>query len=341
MPKPKKQKTHHRSKHLHLSRHKHTGKLMPHGSTSYRALMVLAAIAGFILFFTAASARAATISVGATVSGPPPALPAVITSPANNSTVTVLPTLLSGTCDPGSVVRAYRDDIFAGSTLCSIAGRFELYIDLAVGRNVITVKNFDVLEQPGPASDPLILYYSPTTASSPSTPQQPSLSPVKGPSSGANLLFLSTSKILRNIKPHQAFSIPITITGGTAPYEIVSSWSSDGTVEKQLVPAGGEVTLQHTYTKPGSYIVVFVASDTAGNRAYLQMVVVVDGEIATPFGTIDSNTDSGDMYLRAMFLLPYYLMAVAILIAFWLGEQYSIHGYSMFISRFMRPKDSP
>ncbi len=108
-----------------------------------------------------------SLDVTATVPGPPPTSRAVITSPTNNSTYSVTPIVISGSCGPGLIVKVFINSQLAGSTSCSIDGFFSINTTLNVGRNELTALNYDTLDQAGPTSDTVVVFVSSINGSTP------------------------------------------------------------------------------------------------------------------------------------------------------------------------------
>src|SRR4051794_38943921 len=88
-----------KKKQQHLvAAHKHTGHRLPRQNTSWAFLIFIFLVVGVLLIGLTASAQAAFLTINATVKGTPPTEPAVITTPANNSTVSEIPIEVAGTC---------------------------------------------------------------------------------------------------------------------------------------------------------------------------------------------------------------------------------------------------
>jgi len=318
--KPKKQKIHSKTKRLHLAHHRHSGRPLPHGATSYRALLLLVAVvAGFFITVTAV-ARAQTvtesgsITIGATVPGPPPTQGAQITSAAQQAIFQTNPISLSGTCEPGTIVRIWRNGVMAGSTFCSPSGTFQLQIDLVRGRNDLQARNFDALEQAGPDTPELVVIYQPAAILSRAYTSGEAQSDI------LTALQLSTDYSFRGLKPQVEFSWPFTIIGGKQPYAVKSDWGDKTAVKQQTISTAGKVDLYYTYARAGRYQIKQTANDAAGQTAFLQLAAVVDGFVSSPLGPILTDTDEGSLYQRMSQLMPWYWAGAALLAAFWVGS---------------------
>lgn len=333
----KKQPVHHRSRRLHLARHHHTGRHMPHGTTSYPALALLVAITGIILLGSTAVARASTqtvsesIGVSATVSGPPPSQAAIILEPATNTTATQTPLRLAGSCTPDTIVKIYRNETFAGSSFCDALGRFEILVDLVEGTNTLSAKNFDALDQAGPNSAGIIVFYRPSNAS-----QSTTTVALQSPESAVLPLSLTTPFNFRGLKPKQRFTWPLTISGGTAPYILKSDWGDNTSATNQKIEAAGESSVSYTYEKPGRYTITQIVNDTSGLQAFLQLAAVVDGYVASPLGTIDVTTDSGEIFLQIQELMPFYWTATSVVAVFWVAQSATSGHLASTLARFFK-----
>ena len=62
----------------------------------------------------------------------------------------------------------FKNDIFAGSSVCTTDGTFSFEIDLLAGQNTLVARVFDALNQVGPDSNSVVVYYdAPANTSSP------------------------------------------------------------------------------------------------------------------------------------------------------------------------------
>ncbi len=104
------------------------------------------------------------------------------------------------------------------------------------------------------------------------------------------------------------------------PYAVGVDWG-DGNTDLISLAAKGTFEFKHTYSKPGHYTVIITATDSAGRKAYLQLVVVVNGEAGPAAVTNRSFFDGGILFI----LWPLYVLILAMLTSFWLGEKYEKH----------------
>lgn len=114
--------------------------------------------------------QAATYDVTATVPAPALTGPAVITGPSNNQRVNSPEVQVQGDCPAGSYVKLYRNAAFSGATLCA-NGHFSLQTLLAAGANELKARVFNVTNQEGPTSAPVMTYFDlPNPVAAPSSP---------------------------------------------------------------------------------------------------------------------------------------------------------------------------
>ena len=297
---------------LKLSHHDNSGRLRPHEHTSYIPLLFLLLVVGAVLTFysvtSAASPPPEASSIGLTgvVPGSPPTTPAVITSPTDQQHFTSSPISVSGTCPANTLVEIFKNDIFAGSTTCN-AGAFKLQIDLLFGKNILMAKVFDALNQAGPDSNKVSVFYDVLA---------PQPSPITLFNFGGSQLLLNTDAVYRGIFPNQEFTMPIDILGGTPPYAINVQW---GDANNKVVPRPDNTSFRvaHAYTKAGTYQISIQATDTVGRVAFLGVAAIVNGQPST----LAAATSSGSTPNQLLLLWPVYTSAIAIVISFWLGER--------------------
>lgn len=300
---------------LKLSHHKHSLKIRPHEHTSYVPLGFMLLIVGFALTSFSTSVYSATPydgpeagSVGLTgvVPGKPPTTAATIDKPTNGQRFSVTPITVSGSCPKNTLVEIFKNDIFAGSTVCSDNGKYTLEIDLLIGQNILVAKVYDALNQSGPDSNTVTVFYDALPT------QSDSLSPFNF---GGNQLLLNTDAVFRGVFPKQTMTVPLDILGGTPPYAVNVEW---GDATNKVVPRNDNATFNvtHEYQKSGTFQVQFQATDAGGRVAFLTVAAIVNGQpdpaIATaPVASIN----------QLLVLWPLYTAAIAVTISFWLGEQ--------------------
>jgi len=301
---------------LKLSHHSHSGKLRPHEHTSYLPLGFLLLVVGFALL-TYTNAYSATpytgpeggsVGLAGIVPAKPPAVAATIDKPTNGQHFATSPVTVSGTCPKDTLVEIYKSDIFGGSTTCDENGRYTLEVDLLIGENILIARVYDVLNQPGPDSNAVTVYYD-------------ALPPQAGPTSSFNFggaqLLINTDAVFRGTFPGEEMVMPIEILGGTPPYAFNVQW---GDLSNKVVPRNDNFgfNVGHTYKKGGIYQIGLQASDSNGLVAFLTVAAIVNGQ---PDPATVAASSSPTKTSALLLLWPLYVGLFATVMSFWLGEQ--------------------
>jgi hypothetical protein len=302
---------------LKISPRRHSWHLLPHEYTSYAPLALLLIVVGIALAVSSVSAlgpdpppQASSIGLTGTMPGPPPKTAAVITAPHDGQHVTTSPAAVSGTCPDDTIVEIYKNDIFAGSGPCA-QGSFSFDIDLLVGNNTLIARDYDALNQAGPDSAAVNVFYDVLPA------QAALLAPLNF---GGSQLLLNTNAVYRGIFPDQLLNIPLSIIGGVPPYAVNVQW---GDSSNKVVPRNDNLTFNvgHTYTKAGTYQVTLQGSDSQGRVAFLTVAAIVNGQPAP----IASTSPARATVNQLLVLWPLFAVAVTVVISFWLGERRERH----------------
>lgn len=298
---------------LKISRHRHSGKLRPHEHTSYVPLLILLSFVGLALTsFTVAAytpgPESGSIGLSGTVPTNPPTVAATIDSPKDQQRFASSPITISGTCPAGTLVEVFKNDIFAGSSVCSSEGLYSFDIDLLIGQNIIVARVYDALNQAGPDSNKITIYYDALPV------QTGSVTPLDF---GGAALLLNTDAVFRGAFPDETLTIPVDILGGTAPFALNIQW---GDSTNKVVPRNDNVgfTVDHVYEKPGTYQISLQATDARGRVAFLTVAAIINGQPGSVIAAVAENTSTVS---RLLALWPLYTSLVAIVISFWLGER--------------------
>ncbi len=301
-------------KKLKLLRHKHSGKLRSHKHTSYIPLLALLMIVGFALVASTVYAatpytgpEAGSVSLTGIVAGKPPTVAAVIESPANNQHFSITPITVSGTCPDNTLVELFKNDIFAGSTVCTADNKFSVDIDLMYGQNTLIARVYDALNQAGPDSIPVTVYYDVLPLQS---------APLASINAHASQLVINTDAAIRGVFPDQQLSFPIDIIGGTPPYAVNIMW---GDSKNSVISRNDNNTFSatHTYSKAGTYQITIQASDASGRVAFLSIAVIVNGQPSVA----SASTTSASTTNKLLILWPLYLCTIVAVISFFVGEK--------------------
>lgn len=257
--------------------------------------------------------EAGAIGLSGKVAEPPPTVGAVITRPASGQHFSATPITVSGTCPKDTIVELFKNDIFAGATNCKADKTFGLDIDLLYGPNALVARVFDALDQAGPDSNTVTVYYDALPAQA-------------APLNSSNLndiqLLLRSSPVYRGTFPNQEFKLPLEIIAGTGPYALNIDWGDN---KSDLISRsdGLAFSAPHAYARPGSYQVTIKATDAKGRLAFLTVLVIVNGraETAGTTGTPSSPTTK----LSLLIVWPLLIFLILLIISFWLGERREKH----------------
>lgn len=295
-----------------FSKHEHSGKLRPHTYTSYVPLIILLLLTAIPLsaytsFALSPGPESRSVSLEGTVPGKPPTKAATITEPTDQKRFSISPVTVTGTCPVGTLVEIYKNDIFAGSTVCNDSGTYTLQIDLFIGQNVLIARVYDALNQTGPDSNKVTVFYD--------------LLPAQGAgitnfNFGGPQIVLSTDAVFRGTFPGQPMTMPLTILGGTAPYAFNIQWG-DG--QNTVVSRNSNATFltDHIFKKAGTYQISVQATDAQSRVAFLSVAAIVNGQPDSIAGTTIKNTSA---IAGILTLWPLYVSIVAVVLSFWFGE---------------------
>ena len=261
------------------------------------------------IFWIILNLGTAKIVTSVTIKTITPTQAATIKQPIDLGRFTSSPVPISGSCPAGTIVQIYKNDIFAGSTICSANGTFTVEIDLLIGENTIVAKVFDSLSQEGPSSQTILIYYDALP------PQSTSLAPLNF--GGAQML-LNTDTVFRGIFPNKELSVPVSIIGGRAPYAVNVFWG-DTSNDVLVRNDSSAFTLKHTYKRAGTYQLNIQATDADGRVAFLSVAVIVNGADTAAVGATGESSTSNPFNL-VYSLWPVYVAIVAVVGGFWLGE---------------------
>ncbi len=279
---------------------------------SKKGLLVIVALAvvfsGCLLSNSKLFAAEESGSVGleGRISSPPPTSAATIAVPRDGTTVTTLPVTVSGLCPNGTLVKIFKNNVFAGSTPCN-GGSYSLQIDLFSGRNELVARVYDDLDQAGPDSNTVIVNYPFTGVSAPSR------------------ISLTSSFAKRGANPGQTLTWPIAISGGTGPYAITVDWGDGKTPDIISQALAGTFNITHIYDSSGVYNITIRATDKNNNLAFLQVVGVANGPAGQNNAQSGGNNGGGASLTKTKILWQPAAVAIPLIISsFWLGKRYEL-----------------
>lgn len=340
--------THLKESLFYVAPHRHTGRHLHPRHSSHGLLILLLLVTGIILFFSLATLDAAGITkngqvnVNLLVPGSAPTTGAIITTPSNKSKVKKPLVTVTGTCPQGNLVAVYNNGVFTGSSTCSTESAFAVTTQLRSGINTLQAQNYDTLNQPGPATDQLIIAYEEESATvplqvntaeditvDPSLPQpdapQPSENPCYDPLPPAATSWVSVtvSCVIRNVFIGEKLELPITITGGVAPYAVSLDWGEEDSHQLYSLNRDGRHVLSHTFSTPRVKKLSLLVTDAKGESAKLSTVVDVNDTTNSAAAASDNIVDS--FFKPALVTwfeasVPIYWAAVALVLGFWVGD---------------------
>ncbi|MDB5179203.1 MAG: hypothetical protein JWN01_1146 [Patescibacteria group bacterium] len=326
-----------------LSAHHHSGKLLAHHHTSYPALAFLVLVATVLAAGASYGTQAASSVVSLTVTGPPPSTPATIDDPADADRFATNAQTIRGTCPSGLLVEFYRNTAFAGSGQCDINGLYAVLITLVPGQNDLVARDADALNQYGPDSNIISIFYDPPPPPSPTpTPSPtPSLAPSAAPGiprptvtptpktspqppatpAPAPVFLLDANQhSYQGADIGTPVNLTITLRSGRPPYHLTWQWGDNVTSQSQA-DAAGDISQDHTYKQPGSYQVTVRAVDALGRESVIQIMVVVNGPVAAAALTNQRDTRQPGNLAVAW---PFLGLSGIVVLSFWLGERHRL-----------------
>lgn len=261
--------------------------------------------------------QSGAIDVGGVVPGTPPPTAANITNPTNGQRFTQANITVSGNCPVTTIVEIYKNNIFAGSTTCNGSGLFSLQIDLVVGENKLLARVHDSLNQYGPDSSVVTVYYDKVTISG-------SKKVTAAPGSALETipqLLIVTDALYQGQSNARPLKLNIKLVGGLKPYAVNVDWG-DGNQSLVSKETGEEFTLEHLYKEAGVYQITINASDSVANNAYLQIIGIVSGPIYEESGATATPSSLKSLIDK---IFPIGLLILLAITTFWLGERWEYH----------------
>lgn len=311
---------------------------------------------GVLLVGITYKSYAASISISAKISAPLPTEPAEVKvvipgpdsvtdqTPVDTHTsnppvvhVTSSEVILQGSCPEASYVEIFRNDVFAGVTLCIGDPTFSITVALLPGANTLEAQVYNVTDDAGPSLSPIIIYYdqpvnnqkSPsenTTSITSTTSQQPQKN------SNVKPFTITTNYSYKSIYVGSTYSIKFSINGGLPPYGFNIDWG-DGEQATLVRNSDATFSASHDYKRTISgasvkYTIRIRAADSSGQTTLLQLQVLVKNKLTGPVAatTNGSGTNRFTNFLRGtkrwlLVVWPAYLILLLMTISFWLGEK--------------------
>jgi hypothetical protein len=99
----------------------------------------------------------------------------------------------------------------------------------------------------------------------------------------------------------------------------------DGSYDTFPVSQAGNFTARHVYNQAGLQAAHITATDSKGNKANLQYMVIINGPAPTAAATTRGDSQPPYVPPTLPIIWPMYLLLLVIIAAFWLGEKYELH----------------
>lgn len=253
----------------------------------------------------------------AVVPGPPPSSAPVITSPADGQTFKNDGLInVSGSCPDRTLVKVYKNDVFAGSAVCA-GSTFKLPIDLFAGPNRLMARAYNNLDAASPDSRlvNVTLSLPPAAMNAGRTAYPPKIG-----------FYVTGDQSNRAVQTGQTLTWTISLNAGTPPFAVYVSWG-DGKTDLFSVYQTRTLTLTHKYSTPGpgprgSYPVTIRATDANGQVTFLQMTAIVTGEIPAASGGTSAAGTPGGLPVNLKLAWQLFIVAFLLWLGFLAGEKY-------------------
>lgn len=263
--------------------------------------------------------QSGAVGMQGSITAPAPTQAATITVPSNGQVFSSVPITVSGVCPPGDdlIVKLFKNNIFSGSAACQ-DGSYSIEIDLFIGQNDLVAIIFDALDQAGPPSSTITVFFEDAGVASVGRPT------------------LSSNFAKRGANPGQTLTWPIDLSGGQGPYAVSVDWGDGTTPDLFSLEFPGTFNIEHVYERPGVYNIVIKVTDANGSPAFLQLVGVANGPLAQEDMGTSTELDTAAATARVLWQ-PAALLIPFIISTFWLGKKYQLKSIRDKIERGERP----
>ncbi len=251
----------------------------------------------------AATQQSGSVGIQGVIPSPPPTRGPTIAVPGNGAVFTNEPITVSGLCPTGLLIKVFDNNVFVGAAICS-NGSYSVQINLFSGQNELVAKDYDALDQEGPASNTVVVTFN----------------DAQFLAFGSHVQ-LSSSFAERGAAPGSELDWPVLLSGGTGPYALSVDWGDGTSPDLMSIQSAGTITLKHVYKVAGVYKIIVKATDKNGGEAFLQLV----GQAT---GAIQSNTNGkGNTELVRTEIIWWPLLAMLPLIfaSFWIGRRHELY----------------
>jgi hypothetical protein len=266
--------------------------------------------------FAAQQSKSGSTGIEGTIPSAPPQTAATISIPKNGQTFSTTPITVSGICQSGLLVEIFDNNVFVGSASCK-NGSYSLQIDLFDGQNDLVAKVFDALNQTGPDSSTITVFFRSAIAAAGTRPT------------------LTTSFAKRGADPGTTLTWPISLSGGSGPYAISVDWGDKTALDLISRSTPGTFNIEHIYAQSGVYNVTIKVTDANGSAAFLQLVGISNGPIQQ---TTSSSQAGGTVTTKKVIIWwPLAITFALSILAFWLGKRHQLQTIRDRLHRGERP----
>lgn len=205
------------------------------------------------------------------------------------------------------MVKLFSNNVFVGAVTCT-NGSYSLQIDLFSGQNDLVARVFDDLDQPGPDSNTVTVTFNDASL-------------------GAfdSRVSLTSAFAKKGANPGETLNWAVILSGGVGPYAMSFDWGDGKPVVLRSVLFTGTVDFDHVYDSAGIYRVIVKVTDSKGSTAYLQLIGVGNGSVAsTGTKTKDGAASTTTITETKYSIVPSLIAIPLILASFWLGRKYEL-----------------
>jgi hypothetical protein len=251
--------------------------------------------------------QSGSVGLEGTISAPAPTRAATITSPGSGRSFTALPVTVTGLCPQGTLVKLFSNNIFIGSAQCK-SGGFSLDVDLFNGQNDLIARAYDDLDQAAPDSNTVTVTFNDANLSA-----------------FGSRVTLTSNFARQGANPGSTLTWPIILTGGSGPYALTIDWGDGKPQTLRSVTFPGTLIFDHVYDSAGVYRIIVKATDVNGATAYLQLVGVANGSLASSTAAAGATKERVITVTKTQILLWPSMVAIPlILLTFWVGRRYEL-----------------
>ncbi len=273
-------------------------------------------------------------TVTAVVEARAPTVGATITNPIDGTTLKDKRITVNGTCFADSFVVVFSNSQPIGSTTCTGAGIFTVVAELFNGKNILSARNYDALNQAGPDTPSITvtlssavtnslslltlpdnLFYIPALHNDPHRCKNVAPPVIPDTKSGIRILIIC---IPRTLEKNTTYTMGWLIYGGKPPYAVNINWGDTGQPDTLLsIEQAGYTPTEFSYETSGIKTIRLTVTDSEGQSGYVETSVQVNGQESTIINDIRQSLFTTSWFETPV---PLYVLAVAITLGFWAGD---------------------